>query len=215
MDKYPIPVDILPYCQGRWDNDTGKFVDNTSKEVIDCCLNTCRESVKFCFEHNDKLFGPKSAGSDYAKYKQNFYSCEEMVDDCYGTCFLYPSKGADIIRDCAGKHCQVSPVLDKTCVKNNQDSIMRCCKESCSSDNSIDCEDCRKFFDWVVNVREQADSSFSNYIPGSDESSLAPIRAKYDVHNLKFKVAESWDVPLIVVVVATVMLGIYIVAKKD
>jgi hypothetical protein len=211
MDTYPIPIDILPYCQGRWDSDIGKFVDSNSKEVIDCCLDTCHEGVKFCFEHNDKLFGPKSPNSNYVKYKQNFDSCEEMIDDCYGTCFLYPSVGATMIRECAKKHCEIFP-LDKECLKKNQETVIKCCKESCNGNTSIDCNDCKNFFDWVSNVREETTSSFSNYVLGSDKSSLALLRAKYNVHKLKFDYKTTHNA-LIIAVICTIILGIYIMVK--
>jgi hypothetical protein len=217
VDKYPLPVDILAFCQGHWDDSIGKFVDSNSQEVIDCCENTCRDSIEFCFEYNDRLFGPQGKEPNYQKYKQNLKSCQEMIDDCQGTCFLYPSKGANIVRECAKKSkCDIFPIVDKECLKKEKDSILECCKEVCNSDNSIDCNSYQKFFDWVEKVQQDTNAFFSNYIPGSDEASLMPILAKYDMKTRLFsnkKISRNQLLVVYFVVVCLLFLGIYLIVK--
>jgi hypothetical protein len=211
MNSVQLPTGLTPYCRaGVPNSELGVLVEPTSIDVIDCCRNNCRPGIEYCFQHNYELFGPEGKTPSYEKYKQNFYSCEEMINDCQNNCFQYPSFGTEVIRNCSKKNgCDTFPFVDKKCMTEKKAEILECCKTTCLPENNIDCNHCEKFYDWMHNVNQDTSSSYSTYTPGSDDSSLLPIRNRYDPRKMTFPQREQtwyWKLPLFTLIFCIIIL---------
>jgi len=172
-DTYQIHPSRFPYCQGHWDDNTSKFVENNSKENIDCCINNCKDSVKFCLESGMKNFGPTGIEPNYFKYNSNYNACENIYDDCQTYCNSYYSEGSRMILDCAKNNkCNIYPLLDKNCLENKKKDIIDCCKKTYLNDTNEDYNQCEIFFDWVYNTMQDPESKFPNQVQNGSSNIL-------------------------------------------
>lgn len=71
MNKYLLPENKLSqYCRGYL-NNSGKFVDSTSNQVVDCCLDSCRNKLNYCLK---------------ICKKENCLKCKEIYKICSHGC---------------------------------------------------------------------------------------------------------------------------------
>ncbi len=154
--------------------------NENSKDLIDCCLDTARPSVEFCYEYNKNKFLDAGYKKNNRKsYIQNLYSCDEILNDYQNSCFSIPSEGINKTRECIQKNgCEIFPFSNPECMEKKRTDILACVSQECGTMNSPDCKNYPIFFDWIKN-NTKTNKSFSNYIYGHDSHSLFPIRDKY------------------------------------
>lgn len=119
MDKneFRLKPDFLPFCQARWDG--AKYVENTLGEKVQCCLDSCKPSVEYCYKHKD----PKD--------------CQAIIRACEDNCLLYQSTSLDSLVDCVSEICGGQ---GEDCFAKNRDSILKCCRKNCT-DCDKECDD--------------------------------------------------------------------------
>lgn len=150
MNSYPLyGENRSPFCWGYWDDEKKKFLDSNSVDIIQCCMNSCKDEVSFCFDTCNKTYGPKGQNPNYSQnYKCN-QQCSEIISDCESGCMVVSSEGLKNISDCAKQTgCGNYPLFDSKCLRDHKDSIIDCCKNTCLSSQSVDCAGnfCDDFF---------------------------------------------------------------------
>lgn len=177
MDEYPIPSGILSYCQGRWDEESKKFVDNNSMEVTQCCLESCVPYVKYCFQECQQTFGPRGKTPNYNAYKKCTDDCNEIIKDCEDTCWEYPSEKIKLIMQCAqDMYCGTSPIFDHKCLTREQQNIINCCAKQCVPYHAPNCE--KECGDLFISLDRNRDTILSQIaLPYNvNKSDFAPSR---------------------------------------
>lgn len=136
--SYQLSPGLLSYCQGTWNPEKNIYESDNSIGVIQCCLDSCAEKVNYCLETS------------------GMGACREIISSCRDNCLRYPSQGLSIINTCAtDSSCGTYPLYDKDCLKDNRDTIIKCCKEQCIPNQSDDCNSsCPLFFNSLINELE-------------------------------------------------------------
>lgn len=141
MSTFPIPQGILPFCEGKWDEGSKRYVPTSSLDVIQCCLKTCKTHPQFCVELCDSLYDePEPLQRCYAQ-------CDDLSKECEDACLTLPSKGMTIMRDCAEEKGCGKPPYGDSCVEEKKEDILNCCRSACISEQSLDCDNrCDELF---------------------------------------------------------------------
>jgi hypothetical protein len=155
MDIYKIPDNLLsPYCRGKFDKSSGKFIDTTSLEVIKCCKELCNNWIQYC----------KNTCNDIKGGEKCFNTCNNLTNICEAGCLEINSPVLDIIKNCSiQNNCNLS--IRKDCLKSKKDAILQCCKDKCKTDNSIDCttEDiCNEFINYLTDTQISTNISLTS-----------------------------------------------------
>lgn len=137
MSSYPLSGNVqLPFCRGRWDKDKKIFVDSNSLEVLQCCLDSCKDRINYCFDTCSQVYG----ADKYAK-KNCFDRCDDLIKNCENGCLENRFGGLKIISDCAEENkCGKYPLFRSECLREKKNDIIACCSRKCVTDQSIDCE---------------------------------------------------------------------------
>lgn len=83
--EYQLKPNYLPFCRASWDSESKSFLANSDREVMNCCLDSCRERIRFCFDtcydtYNDK----EGLNLCYNKCKELIKNCENVCNEING-----------------------------------------------------------------------------------------------------------------------------------
>jgi hypothetical protein len=121
--------DIFSQCSFR--TVDGRKTQATSSDKVECCLNMCLNTVKRCNE-----YCKRTNDND-----ECYINCEKHRKFCIDYCEPYSNKNYKLYTDCAGENnCLVNDVIDKQCVIDNKNELIRCCRNNCLSVNNVDCD---------------------------------------------------------------------------
>lgn len=197
---YNLKPGLLSYCQGIWDSESGKFLENNTMDTIQCCLNNCKERIKFCFDTCHSTYGPNGTTPDSHEHNRCHRKCSELVNNCESVCLEYPSVGIDLISQCTtNKGCGTYPIFNRDCMESNKSDIIDCCRKGCIATSTVNCE--------------QQCNDFYNHLAEGTNSPLTDIEKRYNLEVEKFKVksnATYW-VLYIVFLVILIILGLHII----
>jgi hypothetical protein len=198
MNSYPLyGENRSPFCRGSWDNDNKKFLNTNSIDVIQCCLNSCKSQVSYCFDTCQKTYGPLGKTPNYFQNLKCNEQCSEIISNCESGCSEIDSQGLKIIGNCAKDNgCEL---LNQKCLRDKKDVIIDCCKKTCIVNQSIDCEGnfCDNFYNGIQSPLEIIKKSYN-------------VNRDMFVNNVNYK--HVYVFCLIFFVLAIV--GIYIIKLK-
>ncbi len=201
--KFHLQTSLLPFCEGSWDEDKQNFTNDNSMDVINCCLNKCKNRIGFCFEKCHEYHGPKGKKPNYNAHIKCHKQCNDLIAVCETACLEYPSEGISFLSKCASEqNCGTYPLFDRKCLEVNKENILDCCKTDCIPTNTIDCTgQCNDFY---------------NHLARGSESPLTDIAKHYIAERDKFtnKNDNNYAVMIsIIVAVILAVLGSYIIYK--
>jgi len=150
MDSYQLKSEYLSYCHGHWNPNEQRFTEN-SMDVIQCCLDSCKNRITYCFNTCEDVYGPNGSNPDYYKHKHCHQRCNELVKNCENVCLEDQLEGIKIISECSTNHgCGSYPYFDSNCMNNNKENIINCCKKNCVTTTTTNCEEqCQDFFEYL------------------------------------------------------------------
>lgn len=201
MNSYQLPEEKLsPYCRGFWDDKNKKFFDTNSMDVINCCMESCKDHIEYCFNQCGQKYGPNGTESDFWHNTRCNKQCDELIDNCESGCMEIYSDGLKIISKCAKeKNCGNFPLFSPECLHKNKDDIINCCNKNCVANQSTDCSHnfCDDFFD---------------HLAGGTQFPLAKIKNSHLLDKSLFAKAENNEVYLFYIIIGVLsILGLYIV----
>jgi len=151
MNVYTLSEEKLsPYCSGKWDNKINKFLNVNSTEVINCCMESCKGHIQFCFDECSK-------NRNFLQNDMCNKQCYQLIDNCESGCMEIQSDGLKIVSDCADYNgCGKFPLFNIQCLENNKNIIVDCCKKSCIVNQSMDCDNdfCDDFYSYIAGKKE-------------------------------------------------------------
>lgn len=71
---FQLNSDFLTYCKGDWNG-----TDFVNGNEVDCCMNSCKNHINFCFSECLK-------SDSYSKYKSCTDKCFQFVKNCEMGC---------------------------------------------------------------------------------------------------------------------------------
>jgi len=75
--SFPLQPQQLPYCHGKWDEKTKKFIDSNPTEVASCCLDSCKDYIDYCYT----MCGDTEVDTEVCQEK-----CNELWQNCISIC---------------------------------------------------------------------------------------------------------------------------------
>ena len=204
MNRYPLNGENLsPFCWGSWDDENKKFLDTNSIDIMQCCMDSCKGQVSFCFDTCRKTYGPIGKNPNYSENGNCNQKCSEIISDCESGCAEVNSEGLKIISKCAkDSGCGNYPIFSPNCLRDKKDSIIECCKKSCITNQSTDCD--HDFCD-----------DFYNHLYTGVQSPLERIKNAYNLNREVF-VNEKHNNPVYtfyIIFVILAIVGLYIIHK--
>jgi hypothetical protein len=201
MNSYPLyGENRSPFCWGYLDNNKKKFLDNNSADIIDCCIDSCRNRITYCFETCKNTYGQGKSKNYFSNRRCN-EQCRELIKDCQSGCLEVSSQGLKIVGDCAKQSgCGEYPVFNNECLYRKKDSIIDCCNTSCVTNQSVDCQGnfCSDFYDQLAK---------------GVGSSLYDIENNYKLDGGNFK-GKNRNYFFVILGVALAILVVYILVKE-
>jgi len=140
-------------CSAVWEGN--RYRKATNVELVKCCLKACLPIVKSCRQTCSTIEG--------RKHDRCHETCEDIIAACRDNCRLSGSSkgiwGPDnpIYIGLKEHGCGDSyeEPINKECVMDNKDSIMRLCRRNCVPTRMVDCdEQCRFSYDLIVDPNE-------------------------------------------------------------
>ena len=121
-----------------------KNENDTSTDIAKCCIKRCNNSLKLCNKY--------CSDDDNKKYKDCYGDCNIQYNICMDTCKLLPELNPrnNYYNDCGVKYgCSLKNnnyfELDKKCIEKQSENILKCCNDSCTPNNLINCKEHCKF----------------------------------------------------------------------
>lgn len=91
MSTYNLVPGKLPYCRGKYDKDSGTYIENTLEEATECCINNCTDRIEYCYKTCHENFGPDGNNSDYYSHQSCHQRCNELLSNCENGCYTVDS----------------------------------------------------------------------------------------------------------------------------
>lgn len=132
--------------------DNGKYRQANETEVIQCCLETSKDTAKQCLDECKNL-----SEYDYANCRTN---CARIILAAENTCALSNPKiwrGNSPIIDCVTNFgCGTYPDYDVDCIRKNKDALIRCCNKDCIPSSTVSCTDhcTMKYYDMAEETKD-------------------------------------------------------------
>jgi hypothetical protein len=197
-------------CAGEWNEDTMKWDPADATEAVSCCIDQCMGPVNFCYDY---CKSNRKSESEMSKYRCS-QMCEDQRKICIDTCSLISKHvGKDnAYVHCATKNGCSNPEVshDVDCLLEHNDTILQCCRKSCTTSNEVDCD---KNCDYLHSVYTNPPTSL---IPPDKKIKLAELLSK-DATNTGSE-GEKWPICnpilLFITIIAFLFLFLFIVISK-
>ena len=185
MSTYELPPSILSYCSARWDTDMNKFVGNSPLDTVGCCINSCHNTIDYCYRQCDR---------DITRQSECRQKCEEISKTCENNCEELPMPGFDTVSDCSKViGCGRVPVIDTTCFAKNKDRIIECCMKNLGD--------------------SQCEGLYNNIMKNS--STISDIQSKHPVKRSVTRSGTAYIIVFYTLCIFMALLAAYIIVKRS
>lgn len=116
-------------CSGYWDEKSRTFKGTNETEKADCCLRTCKPFINECVK--------QCPNSEPKNRKSCYKSCDDIKEICEDNCQLSNNMWGvnnPIYKGTEQSGCGngVYTTLNKKCILDNKEKIIKICEDNCS-----------------------------------------------------------------------------------
>lgn len=137
VDKKLLDSGLFSQCSVHWSPKWNKFMKSDTAETMRCCILRCANDIELCHQVCDTRYNTKS---DVKRCRD---SCEIHKKMCGDTCKLIGGvwgRENPFVKCSEDIGCGKLESMDKKCLSDNREEILRCCKKRCFPTEDIDCE---------------------------------------------------------------------------